>query len=137
MKFGVFDLKDGRLKAVGDIPEGATPEITFGVMVPGDFTIGRHYLNNAGVVCDAGASPGEHYIQAGVNGWVVDVEVSSARVRAQRDVLLSQSDWVELPSNRERMTDQQLADWFCYRQALRDITNQPAFPEVVWPVRPA
>ncbi|WP_420921248.1 phage tail assembly chaperone [Aeromonas salmonicida] len=52
-------------------------------------------------------------------------------------MLLSQSDWVELPSNRERMSDQQLADWSCYRQSLRDITNQSAFPEVVWPVRPA
>jgi hypothetical protein len=56
-----------------------------------------------------------------------------AEVRAKRTYLLAESDWTQLP-------DVPLATkqaWAAYRQALRDITEQPGFPlEVVWPEPP-
>lgn len=51
-------------------------------------------------------------------------------VRRQRDALLAQSDWTQLP-------DVPLATketWAIYRQALRDVTLQPDPFNVVWPV---
>lgn len=61
------------------------------------------------------------------------VEVLSAIVVRDRNSLLQQSDWTQLP-------DVPLATkeaWAVYRQALRDITQQPGYPtEVNWPVAP-
>ena len=59
-------------------------------------------------------------------------------VRARRDKLLAESDWVTV-----KAVDQNAADnlgiqvpqvWLNYRQALRDITTQDGFPHnVIWP----
>lgn len=55
-------------------------------------------------------------------------------VRAERDRLLYQCDWTMLPDAPPEVVK---ADWEVYRQALRDVTNQPGFPEnVVWPTAP-
>lgn len=52
---------------------------------------------------------------------------------AQRARLLVSSDWTQLP-------DVPLATkeaWATYRQALRDITDQPGYPlTIVWPIPP-
>lgn len=53
-------------------------------------------------------------------------------VIADRNYMLSQSDWTQLP---DAQVDK--AAWGAYRQALRDVTSQPGFPWVVtWPVKP-
>jgi hypothetical protein len=58
-------------------------------------------------------------------------EVSN--IQQRRTIALTQSDWTQLP-------DVPLATkeaWAVYRQALRDITDQPGFPlDVVWPEPP-
>jgi hypothetical protein len=55
-----------------------------------------------------------------------------AEVRHIREVLLSQSDWTQLP---DAPVDQNV--WAVYRQELRDVTNQHGFPEfITWPVTP-
>ena len=57
---------------------------------------------------------------------------SSARVRAKRNQLLSDSDWMALSDST--MT----TEWASYRQALRDLTAQEGFPHTVeWPNKPA
>ena len=67
--------------------------------------------------------------------WVLDVEATWAAVRATRDERLAATDWVVL-----RAADQGTPvppEWMAYRQALRDVTEQPGFPEgVVWPTPP-
>jgi hypothetical protein len=53
-------------------------------------------------------------------------------VREKRNLLLSTSDWTQLPDSP---VDRQ--SWSIYRQELRDITSQPTFPFVViWPNQP-
>lgn len=78
--------------------------------------------------------------------WVYTVEVQTkteaeiaadnaskaAQVRANRDALLTACDWTQLPD----VTIPKKAEWATYRQALRDITNDPAFPDVVFPNNP-
>lgn len=61
-----------------------------------------------------------------------DVASKAAQVRAQRDALLTACDWTQLPD----VTIPKKAEWAAYRQALRDITNDPAFPEVALPNNP-
>ena len=56
----------------------------------------------------------------------------AAQVRAQRNQLLSASDWTQTP---DAPVDQ--AAWAVYRQALRDVPQQEGFPSsVVWPTEP-
>jgi len=59
-------------------------------------------------------------------------EQLAAQVRAERDRLLADSDWTQVP---DAPVDQ--AAWATYRQALRDVPEQVGFPEdVVWPTKP-
>jgi hypothetical protein len=54
---------------------------------------------------------------------------------SKRDALLSESDWTQLPD--VPLTTEQKSEWAVYRQALRDITDQPGFPDNInWPVKP-
>lgn len=62
------------------------------------------------------------------------IEFYESEVRFKRDTLLSESDWTQLPDVPQSIKDL----WQPYRQALRDVPQQPGFPmDVVWPVPPA
>lgn len=52
-------------------------------------------------------------------------------VRGDRNRLLAESDWTQLPDSP---VDKQA--WATYRQALRDITDDPSFPFVTFPAEP-
>lgn len=56
-------------------------------------------------------------------------------IRAQRNFLLSQSDWTQLSD--APLTQEQKSAWASYRQALRDVPSHFNSPEeVVWPTTP-
>lgn len=58
-----------------------------------------------------------------------------ADIRERRNALLRDSDWTQLPTGP--LSDATKATWEEYRQALRDITDQPDFPwDVIWPTPP-
>lgn len=57
-----------------------------------------------------------------------------AAVRYERDDKLQKSDWTQLPD--VPLTEQQKADWASYRQALREVTDQPDPFNIVWPTPP-
>lgn len=65
----------------------------------------------------------------------------AAAVRAERDKLLAESDWVVTKAVEQNAQDglgiQVPQVWLDYRQALRDIPQQPGFPDnVTWPTAP-
>ena len=75
-----------------------------------------------------------HYWQDGQ--WIRDDEsylkAESNKVRLQRNRLLADSDWTQVP---DAPVDQ--AAWATYRQALRDVPEQAGFPEDInWPQIP-
>lgn len=54
-------------------------------------------------------------------------------IRIRRNMLLAQSDWTQSKDISNTVS----SAWTTYRQALRDITQQQDFPNVVvWPERP-
>jgi hypothetical protein len=56
-------------------------------------------------------------------------------VRAERASRLAASDWTQLAD--ADLTADEKAAWKAYRKALRDVTEQPGFPDaIVWPVSP-
>jgi len=59
-------------------------------------------------------------------------EQLAKEARDQRDALLADSDWTQVP---DAPVDQ--AAWATYRQALRDVPQQAGFPEDInWPTTP-
>lgn len=61
-----------------------------------------------------------------------DIASQAASVRAQRNKLLTESDWTQI---NDSPVDK--AEWAAYRQSLRDISTQDGFPlNVVWPNKP-
>lgn len=70
--------------------------------------------------------------QAEIAALQPTTEQLASEARAQRNALLSASDWTQVA---DAPVDQ--AAWATYRQALRDITVQVGFPETInWPVAP-
>jgi hypothetical protein len=62
-----------------------------------------------------------------------DEELAEA-VRRERDGLVKDSDWTQLPD----IPDSVRAAWSIYRQELRDVPQQQGFPrDVQWPVKPS
>jgi hypothetical protein len=55
-------------------------------------------------------------------------------IRVQRNFLLEKSDWTQLPDSP--LSSEKKQDWVAYRQALRDITNQPDPKSIIWPTEP-
>ena len=59
------------------------------------------------------------------------IESKKQQVRSQRDMLISQTDYLALSDNTLS------PEMSAYRQVLRDITTQEGFPESVsWPTKP-
>lgn len=71
------------------------------------------------------------------NGEVTeeDVPMTAEEVRAERDRLLAATDWTQVldaPISAESRAEMRV-----YRQALRNVPQQPGFPAAVeWPVMP-
>mgnify|MGYP000641997228 CR=1 FL=1 len=59
------------------------------------------------------------------------LEAATEQARATRDRLIAETDWMAL-------SDVQITDgWASYRQALRDVPEQPGFPDNIdWPEKP-
>ena len=59
-------------------------------------------------------------------------------LRAERDLLLQQSDWVVIKEREEGGSVSNFADWKKYRQELRDITKTyKSLEDVKWPTAPS
>lgn len=66
---------------------------------------------------------------------VEDVPLTAEQARSKRDKLLDETDWTQT-LDAPISTESRVA-FRVYRQALRDITEQLGFPDVIdWPVKP-
>jgi hypothetical protein len=76
-----------------------------------------------------------HKYHLATDQWVEDkpLEVCAFEAKQQRQRLLTESDWTQLP---DVPVNTKYA-WVTYRQALRDITEQSGYPtEIIWPTPP-
>jgi hypothetical protein len=57
-------------------------------------------------------------------------------LRAQRKLLLIESDWTQLQNNP--LSTEKITEWATYRQALRDLPDNTTDPTVpIWPTPPS
>ena len=58
-------------------------------------------------------------------------------LRKERDVKLTETDWVVIKEREEGGSVSNFADWKTYRQSLRDITKTyKTLDDVTWPEKP-
>jgi hypothetical protein len=74
------------------------------------------------------------------DGWVWDVPSMEKDIRRNRNSLLLQSDWTQMPDSP--LSGTQRGEWADYRQALRDLFQEVDFStidshdKIPWPVAP-
>lgn len=93
------------------------------------------YIENGQIIDMPPKPDGAAYFDYDTKQWVLDYPAQEDAVKKQRDHLLYQSDWTQIPNNP--LTSEKQQQWAVYRQQLRDITSQSGYPfNVVWPVQP-
>lgn len=124
-------------KATGQIlRNGSCQECDFAFQA-GDYSIvqGSYDANKfywADGFVEKGEAPSEnHKFDYASKSWVFDEANAWVAIREQRNRLLQQSDWTQNADVDEAIS----IAWRPYRQALRDITNQPVH-SVTWPEAP-
>ena len=118
----IYDRETGRIVAVMQIPRRSLgrllakyPSARFGVL-PGRPPAGEYRVIDGDYVPDDDQR----------------LSVLAEDARARRQQLLVASDWTQVAD-----APVDAAAWAAYRQALRDISDQPGFPELIdWPDPP-
>lgn len=83
--------------------------------------------------CSDSVKTGWRYTQNGFEP--ITVEVTWDQVRAQRNNLLAETDWVVIKAQE---TGQEISRaWLEYRETLRNITLQTNLQNINWPVKPS
>lgn len=94
---------------------------------------GKQYRASDGTLKPIPPKPSEyHKFDYNTKQWVADVAAAWAGARAERDRRLQETDWTQLPDVPLETKEA----WAVYRQALRDITEQPDPFNIQWPVPP-
>lgn len=136
-----YDLTTGRIVglAYGSIADTDANVPAGCEILEGSFEPGQYYIEN-GLPVPMAPSPGSYWIfDYVIKQWVntKTAENEAAEVDSNRKRLLQFSDWTDTVSAKTRLGDALYDAWQTYRQALRDIPEQPGFPySVVWPVSP-
>lgn len=136
MRVGVFCVETGIAEQSIDCESIDDPTLLLNqrpgyVMLPCDDISASYYAD--GEVRSKGVAPSEHHVFSAANGWVLCSERLTYALRKRRKKLLDECDWTQLPDVPEAT---KLA-WHSYRQLLRDISDQPGWPEnVIWPSKP-
>jgi len=115
------------IKFLGNIVSSLSPGQDF--CIYGEVNNENDYNQNVVFTQDVSFKPPWAAVQAGQSPeqWVI--------VRAQRKGRLEFCDWTVLPD--VPMTTEKKEEWETYRQALRDITDQPDPFNITWPTVPS
>lgn len=99
----------------------------------GSVNIFASFTDAWGLVGMAGKPTEFHHLDFVSGEWIADVNAAWEFVREKRSSKLQKCDWTQLPDVPIATKDA----WAVYRQALRDITEQPDPFNIVWPTPPA
>ena len=145
------------------LPYGRVRVTLYANETPVERDDGEHYVYDAYTVETTDRPALAEIISGNLDGWIAacakaEYDEAAAAIRAVRDRLLSDSDakmlldrmGLDLPDNITATTMLKVfkdfiaalknavaGDWAKYRQALREIPDQPGFPyEIDWPDKP-
>ena len=128
----VYYLPSGQITRLttGMLPAPEGEELFF--EYDGQANLALSYVDG-GVVVPMPPRPSRwHTFDYSTKQWVPDNELAWSNIRTDRDRRLADCDWTQLPDVPLETKEA----WAVYRQALRDITEQPDPFNIVWPVPP-
>jgi hypothetical protein len=140
----IFDSLTNDMKCVAEVAGGTSLESETQFVIEIDAATHKQivderrrvYWNGSDIVFAPHKPDIFHEWDSQTKSWVQLENVGqlmAESARATRDSLLLSSDWTQLPDVPAQLKQA----WATYRQALRDITNQPGFPATIdWPVQP-
>lgn len=105
--------------------------------IEGSYSAIEYYIENAQPVTILPAPSKDYTFDFNTKQWVKNIVIVSVEtqwniVKFQRNQLLNQSDWTQLPD----VTLATKEVWAAYRQLLRDITLQSDPFNITWPTPP-
>lgn len=137
MKYSIYELQSGMIMKTIDCHEGVISmqfDHASQAALEGAFDDSSYYVE-AGIPVAMPPKPSEYHIfDYSTKQWVDPrtPETEWPLVRAERDRRLLACDWTQLPD--VPLTTKE--PWATYRQALRDITEQPDPFNITWPAAP-
>jgi hypothetical protein len=134
MNFTVYNKISGKIKLSGSCQDiSIQPLSDEEAIIPLASNCETQYVVD-GNIFDIPPKPENFYIfDYSLKQWVPDSVLAASLVKSKRNALLATSDWTQMP-DVEISTK---AQWAAYRQALRDVTDQPGYPfSIVWPTPP-
>jgi hypothetical protein len=137
MKYTVY-IASGEILWTGECPDNDYQAQASGdqLLLPIESNGATQYVEN-GQLVDMPVKPiGAYLFNYATKTWVAQTDSQVQSVASQRNKLLYESDWTQIPNNP--LTTEQQATWATYRQELRDVPQQSGYPyNVVWPVAPS
>lgn len=150
MNYTKFDLNSGEIYLTGSCPDqdiSFQEEAGFGILLDVTASADSNYvLNGTLLTYTPEQALRKKQRPAFARKWTNETfewidersqedKVTTAKIQIgyERRKLLEGSDWTQLPD----VPLETKQAWATYRQALRDITEQPGYPtNIVWPTRP-
>lgn len=138
MKATIFKQTTGQILRVIDVPEDfVANNIQSGEdWIEGLYLDDEFYIQNRLPVQIPTKPSAHHVFDFAAKQWVDPRtnETEWRNVRQKRDTKLRDSDWTQIPDSA--LAAQKKQEWATFRQALRDITNQPDPFNISWPAKP-
>lgn len=137
MNYTIYNILTGQIDSLVSCPENALVfqyDPNSQKAIEGHFSDLEFYVEN-GTVTKLPIKPSSHHtFDYLAKQWVDsrNIDTEWLTVKYKRNQLLAISDWTQLP---DVPLDTKEA-WAVYRQALRDITDQPDPFNIVWPEPP-
>ena len=136
MKYTVY-LSSGEILWTGECPPEDYEAQASGaqLLLPIESDGATQYVDNGQLVSMPTKPSGAYIFDYATKLWVAQTDAQAQSITSQRNKLLYESDWTQIPNNP--LTIEQQTTWATYRQQLRDIPQQSGFPyNVTWPVAP-
>lgn len=135
MNYSIYDLRSGKIIRIVSTNNIGSQLSDNEQYVEGAYSDVMYYIEN-GIPVEMPEKPDYYYVfDYYTKQWVIDENLAINNVLSQRNQLLFESDWTQIPNNP--LTAEQQAAWATYRQELRDIPEQSGYPlNVVWPIAP-
>ncbi len=130
IRYVTYDPLTGEILADGLCTDGDFQFIENAIDINGVEHVDGYYVNKGCLVKLPKKSDGNRFDYK-THKWVFDRGLAIAQVRRERDSLLAETDWTQLPDVPEEIRD----TFAAYRQALRDITEGP-IEKIVFPTPP-
>jgi hypothetical protein len=134
-----FDTQGKIIRVSSQAPTGVLADEPKAIEFDGDIDIVNSYVSN-GKIVTLPPNPDPNFTFNYKTFKWEDARTLAEKESAaliKRTYLLTETDWTDTLSAKNRLGQELYDQWQIYRQALRDITTQEEYPvNIIWPSPP-